>query len=275
MRSYGRKLPREDWDFEAFAEKLLNNELHWGGEFGVLYRAFMYEYARSTPALLRAFRRDRNSLRMHEGAWRCLLVVPKDGQVHPEECFPYFDSRNYDPLHLAFDDLPTYEFDELIAPSGFPKTPFLKSDFGTFAYSPSAVNLPSPKTLSKSAAFDGGWIDELNLPAKPNEVVHFRIRWEESDESIRQAFGKWVRENRPEEPLRTRGMSVKRKLWTDLKALGVWRLMRVFDDNVREAQGFCQMQAGKSNYERDDDWRENQARAQLIIDDFSKRIIAG
>lgn len=275
MRSYSRKLRREDWDFDGFSEVFQQGEGNGEGELRLLYRAFVYEYARSTPALIRAFRRDRASLRFHDGTWRCLLVVPKDGQIHPDECFPYFDSGSYDPLYLPHSDLPIYEFDELIAPSGFPRTPFLKSDFGTFAYSPWVRSLPRPQPISRILPIDGGWVDESKQPAKADEIAHFRVRWEASDESIRQAFGEWLKKNRPRDSLEKRGMNAGRKLWVDLKALGVWRLMRIFRDQVPDARKYCETHKGKSIFQRDEDWRIARDRAQQIINDFSGRILTG
>ncbi len=131
------ELKREDWDFEGcFFSRLtlLHDRTDERSEF--LYRACMYEYARSTPALVKAYRAQEHSLQKHEGVWRCYLVVPKEGQIDPNKCFPYFDFNYFDPMFLDHKDLPDFEFDELIAPVGFPDKPFIETDFTSCNDSP-------------------------------------------------------------------------------------------------------------------------------------------
>ena len=267
------ELKREAWDFEGCFYPLLHDTTDERADF--LYRAFMYEYARSTPALVKAYKAQEHSLQKHEGVWRCYLVVPKEGQIDPNECFPYLDFDYFDPKFLDHKDLPDFEFDELIAPVGFPDKPFIDTDFASYKDSPYPKELPRPKPLSNIRLQGTDWIDETMRPAKPDEVAMFRILWNFSDVTLRGEFERWLKDHRPHVPVEGRGKNRGRELERDLKALGAWRVMEHNGQDVTLARQYCQKQGRKVNYERDDDWRIAYRRAQEILEDFASRIICG
>ena len=65
-------------------------------------------------------------------------------------------------------------------------------------------------------------------------------------------------------------------MWADLRALGVWRLLKVFRGDIRAAHAYTRSQGKNFDlFIRDDDWRKAQKRAQSIIDDWSHRDVCG
>lgn len=276
MRPHGI-LRREDWDFEAFAEKLLGGhgaESPEGDQ--ILSRCHAYEYSRSTPGIVRAFRRDQKCARRMDGdVWRCSLVLP--GVDHPsfESCFPYPDTDSYDVGWLSAEELPALDVINLVAPAGFPRRPFVKTPFADVTLPAWAPAVPLASPVSVASPHGGAWIDGAFEVARLQELAHLRIRWECSNESIMAAFKLWLDRARPVQTGSQRGKSQRRQLWADLKALGTWRLLRAFRGKIGAARKFCEIQAGKNHFVRDEDWTLNRRRAQIILDDFARREVCG
>lgn len=277
-------LTREDWDFVGAYYNLVEQP-HYN-QF--LKLAFTYEYARSCPALVEIYRSTEKRVHLVDGTWECYLVKPKPGQVSPEECYPYFEPI-FDPYLLDPEDLPDFEFDLLIAPPGFPEKPYVKM---TAKPNDKTTKEPNDKTnyldymvargdrslrprliLSEIGKLGSCWTDKSGRLVPEDEAVHLRLDWDQTNGTLVRAFRVWLEKKRPRKEKEKPGKIETRPYETDLKALGVWRLMRAHGGSIKDARNFCISQGGNAPFVRDEDWRRAYRRADEILEDFSHRIL--
>jgi hypothetical protein len=277
VRTSYSELLREEWDFTAFFFGRLVQGTGKGrsGFSEHLYNCRVYEYARSTPAIVKAFARDKRKLmQVGNGARICFLVAPSVGPNAVEFGLP-FPGSVYHPLGWATPEfLGEFLADRLIAPAGFPGKPFLLTQFENI-YSP-ALNPCFPENPSIMPAYQNKkfWIDSTHHPVPPGELIHLRIRWDCSDEVILKDFKKWLKKYpRPRKAENLRGKSLAKSWKADLNALGAWRILSHYDGNVKAARVFCKDHNQTPLYDRKEDWIDARNRAQRIIDDFSRREI--
>ena len=269
-----QELRREDWDFETFEAKLI--DMQQSEQDSRLYQLFAYEYARSIPSIVEVFRNDQRDLRrMHNGTWRCSLILPPVNVPIPESgdlpSYSRFNQNDwFEPEYF-----PGFDALRVAAPKGFPDEPYLLIK--------DIINCERPFNLlnicdlpvSKVYEHDGFYLNENDHAVNEVNIARLHIDWHASDDAIVSSFRKWVAKARRHPPLNKKGKSIRRELWNNLKALGAWRLLELFKRDISEASRFCLFQAKKNLYERHEDWLIAQARAQEILDDLSRRIIVG
>lgn len=259
------ELARQEWDFEHFFfEKK---------DVSRIYHCFTYEYARSVPSVVAAFQEDRVEA---DATWRRYLIKPQPWQISPIDCFPYMDFSYHDLGWCAPEDTPNYEFDTVVAPPGFPDTPFLLLKSGSDENG-WAFEIPNQKAVT-SVYLDGKtWVEKRRRRrALPDEVFHLRIRWEHSNDVILKHFKEWLESlKRPRKAVVIRGKGGTKKILGDLKALGALRLHNCFEGDIAAAEEFCHKETGRRLYQQDKNWTKPIRRAQSIIDDWSRREIFG
>jgi hypothetical protein len=253
--------PREEWDFESLCHDLSGKTPEEKLEINsTLYSCFAYEYARSLPHVLRAFRSDRRAnRRMGGGVWQCFLP-----EISIESFSTDWDELEYFPKLASL---------KIIAPAGFPEVPFLSLES-------KPRNLPFEELLRSEPVIpitehDGIFYGDNGHAYPHTGVAHLHIDWHSSDDAIVRSFRSWLERNRPSPPLPLQGKSLRRELEAHLKALGVWRLLQAFDRDVNKAAEYCQKTAGKTPFVRPEDWRASSARAEKILADFSRREVCG
>ena len=262
---------REEWDFESFTEKLWDDSHAEPNQR--LYDCFAYEFARSLPNVLRVFREDvRFSRRITDGVWRCILVLPSmpvaalDPSWLPND--PSVEVEPWDDLEF----FPRLSPLMLVAPEGFPKTPYLK-----------LRPLPQPETPRSQLAESvtpvtenrGIYFSAKGMAYRSDWVTPLHVNWHDSDDAIIKSFRSWVTRSRPVEEISIQGKSIRREIDAHLKALGTWRLLRAFEGDIKKATAYCQRTANKSHFVRSQDWRLSALRAKRILKDLSLREIRG
>jgi hypothetical protein len=272
MTTVDSKLAREEWDFEAFTQKI-------GDRLDFLHS---YEFGRELEQVVAAHEEDRLAYRrINEGIWHCVLVKrdPKN-VVALDDCFPYLhDPECYDDGFLPSGEVPRFEYEVIDAPPGFPTTPYLLLDP---AHAPGfrsrfpGNRIRKRRSFTSAYAYPEGWVTGNRDVVAPSQVHHVHIDVDLPRTEIKKDFDHWLDTIVPARPaIDPRGRGGDRELIADLKALGVWRLLLVNGDDVKEARDYVRAVKKTDLFVRSADWRNNQRRAQMILDDWASRDICG
>lgn len=279
-------LSEQNWNFEKCLIRLDEIKNDYPDPENFLRDLRNYEYARSSPHVVQAFLNDRsNGNRIQlDGTWRCCLVAPgPDAFPDFDMCYaasPRFDDGfpeppgRYDVGWLRIDELPYYDVIPIVAPAGFPDLPFLETDFRSISRELQRP-LPVEKPVHDVTDYDGGYISSAWRPVDPRNVSHLHIDWDCSDDRLVESFRDWlrIRRNRPMIP--QRGKSRERRYHRDLKALGVWRLLKEFGSFEDARASVSERDANNFPYLRKEDWGKAAKHAEMILLDFSMRTICG
>lgn len=243
MRPVPKIPPPEEWHFEAFPTVLTGARL---------YFCFTYEYARCVPWIVNWIKREQR-----EGLSNDLKIIARKVSGSPGE-----------PTRLS--SLP--EHSDLLLPSEeFPSVPFLKS---RYADRPEEEfpEIPSSPALQQAIPCDEKWVGSETYDYLSAENLYsFEVNWKRSPDAILSAFKKWIDENHPREGETGRGTSRARVVAGNLKALGVWRLLKWFNGDISKARKIVDPARPDALYAREEDWLKARNRAQRIIDDWNER----
>ena len=271
------KLPplREEWDFEAYYANWLDDDPKSQTSFlQKLHECFAYEYARSLPHVVKTFRDDKRlGRRIVDGAWHCYLVLPTMPIAALDATLELLDTSVEPWDELEF--FPGLSPVRLIAPEGFPKTPYLKLGNLDQPKPASLETLVRPASVTSVTEQRGIYIDNNGWAYQHNWVSMVHVNWHDCDDVIIKSFRDWVAKARPKPAAPMQGKSIRRELAANLKALGTWRLLHAFDGDIQKATDYCQKSSGKNHFVRREDWWLMSLRAQRILKDFSLREIRG
>jgi len=277
MSNLLQKLQREDWNFGSLFIEIGQITKRSTGFNEVLYNCRSYEFARSTPAIRRAFQEAQIQFpRRGRTAWVRYLVARNLGPDALESGLP-FPGSAYKPSGWASPEfLRDHVCDRLIAPPGFPRKPFFLTRYKDICMPQPNPCFPESPPVMQAQNNHNSWFDSANHQIPNDELIHLRIRWDYSDDVILQALSHWFKTYpRPRQPINLRGKSQSRIWLADLKALGAWRIWHHCGENFQAAVTFCNDNGGSPIFGRVEDWQKAVCRAQRIIDDYSRRDIVG
>lgn len=264
----------EEWDFGAYKNNFLDEQLDDTAKYGNIYACFVYEYARELPHVLKAFREDRkHNRRIVDGAWRCSLVLPP----LPVETFdpnlgtPGSVMETWDELTF----FPRLQALRLVAPSGFPETPYLLLDHPPQPDLSLSWLLQRSESVTPVTKDRGMYLSEDGTSYQHDWVTMLHLNWYHSKDAIVESFRSWVQCSGPKEPSSHQGKNVGREIEANLKALGTWRLMRAFAGDIKKATAYCKKSTGRIHIIRNEDWRLISSRADRILKELSRREIRG
>ena len=262
-------LRSEEWDFTSY---------HFGLEGRKLEVAHSYEFARELPNVIEAFKRDKGTWNFEDDPWVIGLFKQGDGDPDPIDCFPYMGYSYFDLGWLEPGEGIKLDHVTIQAFEGFPEKPFLSVSKKEIAMNVGIIldERPLSPVIQERP---GVWVDKRRCLASQEELFHFRINWDYSNDAILAEFKEWLSEpgRRPRKEINKKGKGGDRKLLADLKALGAFRLMRHFDGSISDAKRFSAAKSHSKSplYALNEDWKIAKRKVESLLEDWGSRRLMG
>ena len=93
--------------------------------------------------------------------------------------------------------------------------------------------------------------------------VALKLNWDASDKTLLSDFAKWLKKARPQPARERRGKSAPRQELAELKALGAYRLLRIF--TAEEALEYSKQFLPRGLYAKIPDWYEAKSRVLRVL----------
>ena len=97
------------------------------------------------------------------------------------------------------------------------------------------------------------------------------IDWRKTDNVLKNEFMAWLKKRRPKDMkkwVQGKGVPTTEMKWTNLKDLGVWRLLNVMD--YADAAALTEEELGKALYKEESEWNESKKRACEMLEGFTQ-----